>query len=201
MFRVLAYLSPLAVGFGIAASLALTEGAPAKRRAVAAGGVLGGALVLLALASFTESFGAFLKIAVLLTSFAAFVAGLCLLGESLRLPREATQVVAGIVVAALVGSVFWAGPLIREAADVDVGGKATYRRISMTLAVSPYLVMGYSVFGHEPLHGPSLVPLGLHDYQFDRPGWGGTSTGYAAAGLLLFGLSRGVVALRKRGTS
>ncbi len=196
MFKVLAYLSPMAVGFGVAAALALTEGAPAKRRAASVGGVVGAAVVILALAAFTESFAAFGKVAVLLASFSALVAGLYLLGEACRLPREISQVVACFTVVALISSVFWMGPLIREAADVDRGGEATYRRISLAVAINPYTVMGYSVFGVEPLHGDALRPLGLHDYQFGRPGWGSTSAGYALFGLLFFGAARGLVALR-----
>lgn len=199
MVRVLAYLSPLVVGLGVAAALALTEGAPRRRRLFAAGGVPAVLLVLLLPAVATESLAAWLKIAALLVSFAAFVAGLMLLGEPLRLRPEIAQVAAGVAVVALVGSVFWAGPLIREAADVDPGGKATYRRISMTLAVSPYMVLGYSVFGHDPLHTTELYAMGLHDYMFDKPGWSSTSAGYAVAGLLLAALSRGLLGLRKRG--
>ena len=198
MFRVLAYLSPMAVGFGVAAALALTEGASPKRRALAAGGVLGAAVAILAVAALSESFRAFAKVSVILASFSALVAGLYLLGEACRLPREITQVGACLVVVALVSSVFWMGPFIREAADVDPGGQATYRRISFALAVNPYIVMGYSVFGFEPLHSDALLPLGLHDYQFGRPGWGSTSSGYALFGLLCFGASRGLTALRRR---
>jgi len=199
MFRLLATAAPLAVGFGLAAALSLTEEAPVRRRLQAAGGVLGGALLVLLVASFGESFEAFLKTAAILLAFGAFVVRLSLFGESLRAPREATQVVSGILVVALVGSVFWAGPLIREAADTDPGGKATYRRISTAVAVSPYMVLGYSVFGHDPLHSTDLYALGLHDYQFQKPGWGSTSLGYAIAGLVLYLLSRGVIALRRRG--
>jgi len=197
MFRVLAYLAPMAVGFGTAAALALTEGAPPRRRALAAGGVVGAALLLLAVAAFTESFAALGKVAALLVSFGALAAGLYLLGEGCRLPREISQVLVCGVVVALVGSVFWVGPLIREAADLDPGGRATYSRISIAVAVNPYTVMGYSVFGVEPLHGDALRPLGLHDYQFGRPSWGSTSAGYLLFGLLFFGAGRGVAALRK----
>ncbi len=196
-FRLIAYLAPLAVGFGVAAALALTTGSPPGRRLRAAGGVLGAALVPLGVAAFGESFAAFAKVSILLASFGSFVAGLYLLGEACLLPREVSQVLSGFVLAALVGSVFWAGPLIREAADSDPGGLGTYRRISLAVAVSPYMVMGYSVFGHEPLHGDALRPLGLHDYQFGRPSWGSTSAGYALAGLLLFGAARGLHTLRK----
>jgi hypothetical protein len=197
MFRVIAYLAPLAVGFGVGAALALTEGSPPRRRLLAGAGVLGAAVAPLGMAAFGESFAAFVKVSILLASFAAFVAGLYLVAEACRLPREISQVLSGFVLAALVGSVFWAGPLIREAADSDPGGKGTYGRISLAVAVSPYMVMGYSVFGVEPLHGDALRPLGLHDYQFGRPGWGSTSAGYALAALLLFGAAGGLAALRK----
>ena len=198
MFRLVAYVLPLGVGFGVAAALALTGGRPARHRLRAAGGVLGTALLLLGVAALGESLGAFLKVSLLVASFGGFVAGLYLLGEACGLRREVSQVATGLVVSALVGSIFWTGPLIREAADEDAGGGATYRRITGSVAVNPYLVMGYSVFGVEPLHGEALRPLGLHDYQFGRPSWGGTTTGYAGAGLGLLGLAWGIGRLRRR---
>jgi hypothetical protein len=196
VFRLLAYLSPLAVGFGMAAALALTADRPARRRAAAAGAVLAGAMILLALAAFTESFGAFVKVSILVASFSALVAALYLLGEAFGLPREISQIVAGLVVVALMSTVFWAGPMIREAADQTQG--ATYRRITAAIAVNPHLVMGYSVFGFNPLHSEPLRPLGLHDYQFGYPSWAATSAGYALAALIGFGVAAGVRILRRR---
>ena len=200
MFRLLASSSPLVVGLGLAWAMAQTEGKPLRTRLRAVLGGWGGTLGILLLASFSESVVAWVKIAAILSAFGGFVVGLSLLGESLRVPREVTQVLSGILVVALVGSVFWLGPLIREAADTDPGGKATYRRISMTVAASPYMVMGYSVFAHDPLHSTDLYALGLHDYLYEKPGWIGPSGAYAALGLLLGLLSRGAVELRKRGS-
>jgi hypothetical protein len=199
MFRVLAYMAPLGVGLGLAAAVSLSEGKSPRSRLLSILGVWGGALLILLVSSLSESLVAWLKIAVILTSFGAFVVGLSLLGESLRVPREVTQVVSGVLVIALVGSVFWMGPLIREAADTDPGGKATYRRITIAVAASPYLVMGYSVFAHDPLHSTDLYSLGLHDYPYEKPGWGGPSGVYAGVGVGLYLLSRGARALGKRG--
>ena len=196
MFRTLAFLAPLAAGFGVAAALALTSDQPARRRAIAAGGVLGAAILLLGIAALGGSLVAWLKVSVLLSAFCALVAGLYLLGEACGLPCEASQIVAGLAVVALMSTVFWAGPMIRDSADQS--RDATYSRITKAIGVNPFLVMGYSIFDYAPLHSEGLRPLGLHDYQFGRPHWAATSGGYVMVGLLCFGLGRGVRALRKR---
>ena len=196
MFRTLAYLSPLIVGFGIAAALALTNEKPWRRRLCVVGVVLGSMVLLLAVAAVTETFLALLEVSVLLIAFAALVAGLFFLGEACGLPREVSQILCGVLVVALMSTVFWAGPIIRDSPDQSAA--ATHDRITDAVAANPYLVMGYSIFNFNPLHGDALRPLGLHDYQFDWPSWKRTSGGYALFGLLFFGAGMGVRAVRKR---
>src|SRR6185436_385612 len=138
MFRTLAYLSPLIVGFGVAAALALTSGAPLKRRARAAGGVLGGLLVLLLLVSFTESPRAWVPLSLLLISLGLLTSGVYLLCEAARAPREISQILSSLVVCALMASVFCVGPLIRNAAEEGATADATYRRITWAMDVNPF---------------------------------------------------------------
>jgi hypothetical protein len=193
-FRTLAYLSPFAVGFGVAAALALTAGRPPRQRAVAAGGVAGGVLGLLLLASFTDSPKQWLPLALLLGSFAVMIAGLYLLGEALRAPREVSQIVSGLVVCLLMSTVFVFGPIIRNSADTGATGEAISRRIALMMDVSPLMVMGESIFAEDLLHKPYIYRLDLAGYQHPDPSWAASSAGYALAGAALAGLA---VALRR----
>lgn len=199
MFRILAYLAPLAAGFGVAAALALTAGRPARRRAAAAGSVLGAVVLVLGIAALGGSFVAWVQVAILLAAFSALVAGLYLLGEACGLPPEVSQIVSGLAVVALMSSVFWLGPIIRDSPDQSRA--TTHGRITKTIAVNPFLVMGYSIFDYAPLHTEGLRSLGLHDYEFTRPRWGATAAGYLAFGLLFFGAGAGLRAARKRGSA
>src|SRR5438445_9564124 len=117
LFRTLAYLSPLAVGFGVAAALALTSGRPPKRRAAAAGAVVGGVLLLLLFASIADAPRLWGPLALLLVSFAILIAGIYLLCESARAPREVSQIIAGLAACFLMSTLFWMGRIIRSSAD------------------------------------------------------------------------------------
>jgi len=96
LFQVLGYLSPLLVGFGVPAALALTSGQPPKRRSTAAVAVVGGILLLLLLASFSDSPKLWPPLALLLVSLSLLFAGFYLLAESLRMPRELCQFLSGL---------------------------------------------------------------------------------------------------------
>lgn len=185
LFRTLAYLSPLFVGFGISAALALTTGQAPKRRAAAAGAFLGGVLVLLLLTSFGDSPKYWLPLAALLVSIAVFTAGLHLSLEAGRVRREGCQILSGLVLVFLMSTLFWAGPLIRDAADRGASGQAIYRRITMALDVNPFFVTGYSIFDTDLLHLPLFYRMGMADFQHGTPGWGASSAGFAIVGLVL----------------
>ncbi len=189
LFRTLAYLSPLAVGFGIATALALTSGKPPKRRAITAGAVLGGVLLLLLFASFADSPGQWLRLAPLLLSFALLVAGLYLLCEALKAPREVSQIVTGLAVCLLVSTVFWMGPIIRASADAGASGDAVFSRITLAMGVNPYFTMAYSIFDDDLLHLPHFYRTDLAGFQYDLPRWPATSAGYALTGLVLGALA------------
>src|SRR5579862_2254837 len=146
VFQVLALLSPLAVGFGVPAALAATAGGPPKRRAAAAAGTVVAVLALLLAASFTGSPKAWLPLALVLGSFGLFSAGVFLLAEGARAPRDLAQVLAGLAVSVLMSTLFWAAPLIRDAADRGSSGEAIDRRISLSLDANPFFVIGYSIF-------------------------------------------------------
>lgn len=192
LFQTLAYLSPLMLAFGVAAALALTAGRPAKKRALAAGGVLGGLLALLLLASFTDSPRLWLPVAVLLTSLGLLTAGLYLLCESARAPRELSQIVSGLVLCLLMSTLFWTGPLIRAAADHNADGDAISRRITLSMDVNPFFVMAYSIFNIDLLHQPFFYKMGMADYASTPPRWGASSAGFAAGGLVLVALAAGL---------
>lgn len=185
LFRVLAYLSPLAVGFGVSAALALTAGKPSVRRGTAAGGVLGGILVLLLFCSFADSPLQWFPVALLLTSFAILIAGVYLLCESLRAPRELSQVVAGLVVCFLMSTLFWMGPVIRASADSGATGEAIDNRITWAMGVNPYFTMAYSIFHDDLLHLPFFYRTDLAGFQHDVPRWPRTSAGFLLTGLVL----------------
>ena len=198
LFRYLAYVAPLAVGFGVPAVLALTSAAPVRRRMVAALAVLGGVLVVLGAAALTESARAFGQVALLLAGLAVLVAGFFQLCAAFRLPPEMCQIVASLLVVALMSTVFCFPPVLEHALEVGMSGDDISRRITLALDVNPFMVMGYSIFGHELLHSPTFYRLDLADYQFAPPRWQGTALGYALAGFSLFAAALGLTALRLR---
>ena len=188
-FRFLAYLTPLLVGLGVPAALAFAQGKPAGRRVLAAVAVLGSVLLLLLLASFGESPRLLLPLVPLLASLGLLVAGLFLLCESLRAPREAGLVAAGLLTALLMGSVFAFGPIIKAGADAGASAAAIHGRISLVLAVNPFFVTAYSIFDVDLLVRPVFYRMGLADFQHATPHWAPTSAGYALVGAALAGLS------------
>ena len=198
VFRTLAYLSPLIVGFGVAAALAVTAGAPVKRRAIAAGAVPGVVLVLLLLTSFADSASLWFPVALLLVAFAMLVAGLYLLCEGARAPREVSQIVAGLVVCFLMATIFIFGPIIRDSADAGATGATIASRITLAMDVNPFFVMGYSIFETDLLYLPVFYRTDLAGFQHGRPSWGATSAGYAITGILLASLGFTVRKVFKR---
>ena len=194
VFRTLAYLSPLIVGFGVAAALASTAAQPPKRRAIAAGAVPGVVLVLLLLTSFADSASLWFPVALLLLSFGMLTAGIYLLCESARASREASQIVAGLVVCFLMATIFIFGPVIRDSADAGATGATIASRITLAMDVNPFFVMGYSIFDSDLLYLPVFYRTDLAGFQHGRPSWPATSAGYATAGVALAALS---FALRK----
>jgi len=195
VFRTLAYLSPLIVGFGVPAALALTADRPVKRRAIAAGAGVGAVLVLLLFASFADASKLWAPVAVVLVTFAALVAGLYLACEAVRAPREVSQIITGLVVCFLVSTCFVFGPIIRNSADTGATGEAISHRMSLMMDVNPFFVMGESIFAEDLLHSPYLYKLDLAGFQHVLPSWPASSAGYAIVGAALAGLA---VALRKR---
>ena len=198
VFRTLAYLSPLIVGFGVAAALALTAGKPPKRRAIVAGAVPGGVLVLLLLTSFADSASFWFPVALLLLTFAMLVAGIYLLCEGARAPREVSQIVAGLVVCFLMATIFIFGPIIRDSADAGASGATIASRITLAMDVNPFFVMGYSIFQSDLLYLPVFYRTDLAGFQHGRPSWPATSAGYALAGVALASLGFGLRRVMKR---
>jgi hypothetical protein len=200
-FRILAYLAPAAAGLGVAAALALTRGRPPRRRLVAALASLGAVLVVLGLAAFTESLRAFHAVALLTAGFSILVAGFFLFTEALRLPAEAGQVLSGLLIAALFGTAFLFAPALRRAEETGASMETISRRVTRTLEVNPFMVVGYSVFGRDLLRSRTFYPLGLESYPFGTPRWGASAAGYALAGFVLFAGAVCLSALRLRGIS
>lgn len=191
-FQTLAYLSPLLLSFGLAAALALTADAPPKRRLLAAGATAGGPLAVLLLLSFGDSPARWVPVAVLLLSLGLLTAGVLLLCEALRAPRPVPQIAAGLVTCFLMSTLYWAGPLIRAAADHNADGAAISRRITLSMAANPFFVMAYSIFDTDLLHLPLFYHMGMADYASEPPRWGVSSAGFAAAGLVLLALAAGL---------
>jgi len=191
-FQTLAYLSPLILGFGVAAALALTADRPPKRRLLAAGGVLAGLLAVLLLTSVASTPKAWLPVSVVLASLGLLISGVYLLCESARAPRQLSQVVAGLVVCFLMSTLFWVGPLIRAAADHRADGASISRRITLSMDVNPFFVMAYSIFDVDLLHLPLFYNMGMADYVSSPPRWGVSSAGFAIAGASLLALAAGL---------
>ncbi|HEV3029505.1 MAG TPA: hypothetical protein VG457_18140 [Planctomycetota bacterium] len=193
LFQVLGYLSPLLVGFAVAAAMSLTAGQAPYRRARAATGVVLGVLVLLLVASLGDSPKHWLPLSVVLVSLALLIVGIYLLAESARMPREICQVLAGLALCFLMSTLFWAGPLIRAAADRGATGEAIYRRITLSLDVNPFFVIGYSIFEVDLIHSSSFFyRLGMADFQHGTPSWGASSAGFAALGLIFASVAVGL---------
>jgi hypothetical protein len=172
--------------------LAYTSGRPLKHRLVASASVVFGLLVLLLLASFADSPRDWFPVAVLLLSLGLLVAGVFLVAESARAPRELCQGVAALTVCLLMSTLFWLGPIIRAMAERSTGGDVVYRRITLMMDVNPFFVMAYSVFDQDLLHTPFFYRMGLADYQRGTPSWGLSSAGFAITGLILAAVATGV---------
>jgi hypothetical protein len=199
LFRTLAYLSPLAAGLGVAAALAVSAGRPPARRARAAALVLGAVLGVLALAGvLAQAWLAVLQVSALLLAFSVLVAGVFLLGESCRLPPEASQLAASLAALALLATPFLLGPVVGDAEARGLGAEAIARRIDLLLDASPLMVMGYSIFGEELLHTPFFYATRTADFQHDTPRWTSTGAAFGAAGLLLAGLGPALRLLRRK---
>jgi len=188
LFRLLAYASPLLLGFGVAAALALTARRPAKHRAIATGGVVAALLLLLLLTSFSESPKYCGPLAAVLVSWSLLVAGIYMAAETAKVPRDLCQILAGLGACFLMSTLFWMGPLIRAAADRGAAGDAIYRRITLSMDVNPFFVIAYGVFDTDLLRVPFFYRMGMADFQHGTPSWGISSGGFAVAGLV-FGLA------------
>jgi hypothetical protein len=189
LFRTLAYLSPFILGFGIAAALAWTSDRPPKRRAIAAGSVVGVVLALLLFASVADAPKQWAPVAIVLVTFSGLIAAVYLFCESVRAPRDVSQIVAGLVVCLLLSTAFVFGPLIRASADRGASGGAISSRMSMMMDVNPFFVMGESIFAEDLLHTPYLYRLDLAGFQHVLPSWPATSAGYAIVGAALGGVA------------
>jgi hypothetical protein len=200
VFRSLAYVSPLLVGFGVAAALAWTHDREPRRRLIWTGAVVGGALALLFLVSLFGGLGAFLPTALVLVAFAVLIAGTYLVPESLRLPPGVCQVAASLAAVFLVSTVFLLGPVVEHAEEAGLSGPAIYRRITLALSVNPFATLAYSVFGDEVLRGATLYHhvTRAADFQHGQPSWGWTALGYGLAGLLFGALAFGLREARRR---
>ena len=154
--------------------------------------------MLLLLASFTESPRLWGPLGFLVLSLALLTAGVYLLCEAARAPREVSQIVASLVTCALMASTFCLGPLIRNAAEEGASGGSTYRRISLAMDVNPFFVTGYSIFNVDLLHTPFFYRMGLADFQHGTPAWGPSCAGFAIAGAALAGLAFGLRRLTQR---
>ena len=199
VFRILAYLAPLAVGFGVPAAMSLTRGMTVRRRLLWSTSVFGAILLLLApVALSSGEFVDWLELVVLLASFAALVAGLCLLVESTGLPGETGQIAAGLLTVTLMATVFWYAPILKRQVEQGATAGEIYDRISLILAANPFMTTAYSIFDENILSGGSLYNLHIRDYQFRDPRWGVTALGYVLAGGIFAGLAWAVRAARGR---
>lgn len=192
-FHITAYLAPLIAGFAAAACLALTRERPLLRRLTWLGAAVGAALILpLGGGLFAGAFVPFLKLALLVGAFTLLVAGFFLILEACRVPHDAAQVLSGILVVALLGTIFWIKPVLDHAEASGMSDDAVDARITLALRVNPFAVTSYSILEQDPGHWRGLYPIGLDDFRHGYPRWGASALGYLLAGLALFGASLGI---------
>lgn len=199
-FRVSAYLLPLVSALAVTA--VLSDGRLKNRRGFRTAGGAGAAFAIPAGALFagwvfsSEPFGRFGGAVVLSAAFAAGAAGLFLFLSGLRLPAPAAQLLCSLAATGLTVSVFALGPVIRNARETGMSGDALVERIDLVLSLSPYPVLGYSLFGDDVLRHPILYATDAADYPFSVPSWPVYALRCALTGLVLASLG---LALQRRG--
>jgi hypothetical protein len=178
-YQVWCYLLPLMVGFGLPALLSWRPGLDGIRPA----SILLAVLVSLTLGlSFMARAPEWtcLRVTAFALSFAVLVAGL-----HLACLRDAVgQIVTGVVVTAMMGTVFYFGRGI----DDSLAPEVISTRIGLCLSLNPYAVIATSIFGEQILHSGTLYATGLADYQFVYPAWGRVALGYVLIGVPLIAI-------------
>ena len=149
-------------------------------------------------AFFTDAFVPFLKLTLLVAAFSFLVGAFYLFLESCRVPDDAAQVLCGLLVVALLGTIFWMKPVLDDAEASGLSEGAIDSRITLALQVNPFAVTSYSIFEQDPGHWASLYPFGLDDFRHGYPTWGVATLGYALTGLIFLAASLGLSYLRKR---
>ncbi|MBI2933362.1 MAG: hypothetical protein HYY16_17090 [Planctomycetes bacterium] len=172
VFAVWCFLLPLLVGFGIPALLAWRPDIRGLRASALYLAALLAVALLLRLVGDAPPW-ALASVAVFICAFALFVSGLTLIWPW----PIAGQITSGLVVSAMMGSVFYFRPVIDPSLDLP----ALQQRIELALALNPYAIIASSIFHIDVLRLPTLYSE-MADYLIDAPGWGAVAAVYALLG-------------------
>ena len=175
IFRLVALISPIVVGFIIPFLIAITVNRVNRHRTAIIRCVLF-LLILFAILYVLsivcgEYAVTFAKLAVFLSAFAVLIFSLFYLLSALRLPSLISQVVIYLVVILMVGTIFWFNPIIENAESSGLSSEDITDRANLALALNPYVVVGsilnMDVMRFNILYSSSLIAK----YNFRYTSW------------------------------
>jgi hypothetical protein len=198
LFRIVAFASPLFLGFLLPFTLALgreKQWSLRKRAAAAALTPVFWLLLLFLLWSFSgDRISRFLQTAAFLLAFSSFLIGLFHLIVGFRLPPAVAQIFSGLMVVLMVGTLFYFDPILERSSAVQLPD-----RVALALEWNPYAVMAYSIFEEDVLTRRILYTRTLlADLQHGYPDWTRAALGYVLLGFWLYVGSLGLLALRMK---
>lgn len=188
IFRMTALAGPLVLGFVLPFVLALgrDRGWNARKSACAAATAAAGWIVLLGILwTFSgHPVSRLLESACFLLAFGAFLYGLF---------RLTGQIVCGLVVVLLLGTVFYFDPILESAKGAEV-----HTRVAIAMEWNPYVVMAYSIFDVDLLTRVLYTRSQLAELQHPWPEWPRVALWYVLLGFFCTVGSMGVQAAKLR---
>jgi hypothetical protein len=123
---------------------------------------------------------------VFISGFGVMVGSLCYLLMT-RLSGNVTQLVISLLVGLMMGTVFYANPIIELVRQNLVLRQLV---IKMVMVVNPMLVIAGNFFSHDILRGRQLYYLSDIGpfYPYTYPAWGSVLAGYVIISLVAIGL-------------
>ena len=188
---IIAYLTPLVLGIGIPFIMNTTQTSLRKQVSISLllWAVLSAVLIGTKLITHSAIPISYLKLCgmvVFILSFGIFIgAGFYLLKKWLS--GSLAQLIMGLLLGLMAGSVFYANPIIELVKDNLVLRQLV---IKWAIIVNPILIMAGNFFGQDILRGRqlySLCDIGPF-YAYNYPSWMSISLGYLIVSLVLIGL-------------
>jgi hypothetical protein len=201
VFRTLAYASPVIVGFALPCVLALARERSWPRRAYfAAAPISVVAMVALLFVTWTfsgERFARLLEVSCFLLAYGAFLFGLFHFAMGFGLPPVVAQIVAGVVVVLMAGTVFYFDPILEHAIETNAPREQLQSRIDAAMEWNPYVVVATSIFDEDVLTRRVLYSRTLlSDLPRSYPQWPQVALAYVILGFFLHVGYLGMTALR-----